>query len=86
MFNVQFISVEIKEFEIDLMDLICSGDVFTVQLSVMRYMMNPHECLRPCPCDCCINSLFMFARQTFRAKKKISPCGHIVPVQISDVL
>lgn len=86
MVNVQFMSVEIKEFEIDLMDVTCSGDIFTVRLSVMRYVMNPHECWWPLPCDCCINSLFMFARQTFRPKKPISPCGHIVPVQISDVL
>lgn len=40
MFNVQFMSVEIKELEINLMDLICSGDIFTVQLSVMRYVMT----------------------------------------------
>lgn len=42
MFNVQFMPVETKELEIDLMDLTCFGNVFTVQLSVMRYVMNPH--------------------------------------------
>lgn len=42
MFNVQFMSVETKELEIDLMDLTCFGDGFTVQLSVLRYVMNPH--------------------------------------------
>lgn len=36
MFNVQFMCVEIKELESDLMDLTCSGDVFTVQLLGMR--------------------------------------------------
>lgn len=47
--------------------------------------MEPREWRHPFLCDCCVNSLLMFARLTFRAKKWIRPCGQSVPVQISDV-
>lgn len=58
---------------------------FSFFKKVMVYVMEPREWRRPFLCDCCVNSLLMFARLTFRAKKWIRPCGQSVPVQISDV-
>lgn len=47
--------------------------------------MEPRGWRRPFVCDCCVNSLLMFARLTVWAKKWIRPCGQSVPVHISDV-